>query len=221
MNISESAGNSPFEILAEQYDSWYNSEKGKILYENEKKCVEKLLGDCNEVLEVGVGTGRFALLDVRVVGVDIAFAPLKIAKARGIPVVQAAAEALPFRENSIPCVMFIVSFSFIKNKARALSEAKRVLKTNGKIIICDVLKNSEWGCLYEEKKRQGHPFYSNANFYSFKELEEIISDCGLKITKIFGTLKKSPFEEPSPEEPVEIKSFDQLPGFVCIELKLS
>lgn len=217
MNTSK-AGASPFEEFTEQYDAWYDSKKGKILYENEKKCIEKLLYGCKEVLEIGVGTARFALLTHKAFGVDVAFAPLKIAKKRGIHVIQARAEELPIKENSFSCVMFIVTMPFIKDLTKALSEAKRVLKDDGKIIICDVFKESELGKLYEEKKKQGHPFYSHATFYEFEEFIKILTERGLKIKKIFGTLKKSSSEEPVPEEPEEVKNFNEIPGFLCIEV---
>jgi len=209
---------SPFNIFAKEYDAWYDSQEGKIFYENEKKCIKKLLNNCERVLEVGVGTGRFAVLSDQAVGIDVAFAPLRIAKKRGISVIQAKAEKLPFKDKSFQCVMFIISLSFIKDIVNALLEAKRILKEDGKMIICDVFKESELGKFYEEKKRKGHPFYSHATFYEFSEFKEIIEKCGLSIKKIYGTLKKSPIEPSELESPVEVENFEQLPGFVCIEV---
>lgn len=217
MNTKQSL--SPFEVFAKEYDAWYDSQEGKIVYENEKKCIEKLLNNCEKVLEVGVGTGRFACLANQAVGIDASFAPLKIAQKRGIPVIQAKAEELPFKDKSFQCVMFVVSLSFIKDIVNALFEAKRILKKDGKMIICDVFKESELGKFYEEKKKKGHPFYSHANFYEFSEFREILRKCGLSIKKVYGTLKKSPLEPPELEFPLEVENFDQLPGFVCIEVR--
>ena len=216
MNTKQSL--SPFDIFAKEYDAWYDSQEGKIFYENEKRCIKKLLNSCERVLEVGVGTGRFAVLANQAVGIDATFAPLKIAKKRGIPVIQAKAEKLPFRDKSFQCVMFVVSLSFIKDAVNALLEAKRILKKDGKMIICDVFKESELGRFYEEKKRMGHSFYSHANFYDFSEFKEIIGKTGLNIKKVYGILKKSPLEPLELESPLEIEKFDQLPGFVCIEV---
>lgn len=216
MNTEQSL--SPFDFFAKEYDAWYDSQEGKIFYENEKKCIAKLLNNCGEVLEVGVGTARFAVLADQAVGIDIAFTPLKIAQKRGIPVIQAKAEELPFRDKSFQCVMFIISLSFIKDIVNALLEAKRILKEDGKMIICDVFKESELGKFYEEKKRKGHPFYSHATFYEFSEFKEIIGESGLSIKKVYGNLKKSPLEAPELESPIEIENFEQLPGFVCIEV---
>jgi len=212
----------PFSAFAEKYDAWYDSEEGRILYENEKKCLELLIKDCERVLEIGVGTGRFSVLANQAIGVDIAFPPLKIAKNRGIFVIQARAERLPFKDKTFECIMFIVTLSFVEDLVKALLEAKRVLKKNGKIIICEVFKESELGKLYEEKKKKGHPFYSHATFYSFTEFKKILENCGLKINNIYGTLVNYPCMPPILEPPLKISLenpyFNKLPGFVCLEV---
>ncbi|QER41644.1 methyltransferase domain-containing protein [Thermodesulfobacterium sp. TA1] len=214
---------SPYEVFVKKYDAWYDSEEGKILYENEKKCIEPLIKSCDKVLEVGVGTGRFALLAKHAVGIDIAFFPLKMAKKRGVWVIQAKAEELPFKDKSFECVMFVLSLSFIKDGFKSLLEAKRVLKEQGKIIICEVFKGSKLGKVYEEKKQKGHPFYSHANFYDFIEFKKMLEACGLRIAKAYGTLVNYPCKPVRLEDPSEI-SFDtqvlaQLPGFVCLEVR--
>lgn len=212
----------PFESCAAEYDRWYDSEKGKTIYENEAKCIKKLLGSCKDrILEVGVGTGRFAVLSKNVFGVDRAFSPLEIAKQRGIPVVQAKAESLPFRDKTFSCVMFIVTLPFVENIYLTLKEAKRVLEDEGSIIVGEVFLDSKLGSVYEEKKTRGHPFYRLAKFYSFTEFQKILSQCGLKFEKVFGTLRDYPFQSPMREEAEEIdmKNLSDLPGFVCMEIK--
>lgn len=209
----------PFESYATQYDAWYDSERGKILYENEKKCLKKLINDCNgKVLEVGVGTGRFAVFAEEAFGVDVAEAPLRIAKLRGIRVIKAKAEELPFRDKVFSCVMLIVTLCFVKDPLLALKEAKRVLKEEGKVIIGDVFLDSEWGKLYAQKKKEGHLFYKLANFYSFEDFKKIVNSAELRIKRVFGTLKKSPFDEPSPEESEVVTEEVSSYGFVCVEL---
>ncbi|GLI52772.1 class I SAM-dependent methyltransferase [Thermodesulfovibrio yellowstonii] len=209
----------PFENYATQYDAWYDSERGKIVYENEKRCLKRIINDCKgKVLEVGVGTGRFAVIAEEAFGVDVARAPLRIAKSRGIKVIQAKAEELPFRDKAFCCVMFIVTLCFVKKPLLALSEANRVLKDKGKIIIGDVFLDSEWGRFYEQKKREGHVFYRFAKFYSFEDFRKIVNSAGLRIKRVFGSLKKSPFEEPSPEEPEAVSYEVSSYGFLCVEL---
>ncbi len=209
-----------FEEYAERYDAWYE-EEGKILYENEVKCVKNLIHECEgKALEVVVGTGRFANLSKNVVGVDISFQPLKIAKKLEITVIQANAEELPFKNEVFSCAMMIVTICFLENPLKALKEAYRVLKNSGKLIIGAVFVDSLWGRFYEEKKRYGHPFYSFAKFYDFQEFKKITNKAGFKIKRIFGTLKFSTPERHQYEEPIEIKTEKEISnfGFLCIEL---
>lgn len=209
----------PFDRYAEKYDAWYESENGRILYENEKKCIAKILSECHgRVLEVGAGTGRFSLLEKNVFGVDIALAPLKIAKLRGIKVIQAKAEELPFRDNTFSCVMFIVTICFVDNPQSVLVEARRILTDEGKIIIGEVFSDSELGRFYAKKKTEGHIFYKHANFYSFRDFKVIVNSVGLKIGRVFGTLKKAHLGEPELEEPENVTDEVSSYGFLCVEL---
>lgn len=215
MNIYE-----VFEKYANDYDAWYDSQKGKILYENEKKCVSKLIDECHgRILEIGVGTGRFAVLTSEAFGVDIARSPLKLARSRGIKVIQARAEELPFKDKSFFCVMLIVTLCFVNDALIVLKEAKRVLKDEGKIIIGTVFLDSEWGKFYEQKKKKGHHIYKFANFYTFEDFKKMVDLAGLNIKKIFGTLKKSPFDEQNVEKPeLIIDDKNIFHGFICLEL---
>lgn len=98
-----------------------------------------------------------------------------------------------------------------------LREAVRVLRKEETIIIGLVPKDSPWGAFYEEKKRAGHPFYSNARFYTTKELEIMLRKAGLKISRIMSTLLQKPDESRKAEEPVKGKVRNA--GFLCIKAK--
>ena len=98
-----------------------------------------------------------------------------------------------------------------------LREAKRVLRKEGSIIIGLVPKDSLWGNFYEEKKKGGHPFYSNARFYTLKDVEDMLHAAGLKISRIRSTLLQRPDEPRRLEEPVE--GCINGAGFLCIEAK--
>jgi hypothetical protein len=50
---------------------------------------------------------------------------------------------------------------------------------------------------------QGHPFYSSTRFYSFEDIEGILQDAGLNITRIRSTLFQRPEEPRRIENPVE------------------
>jgi len=207
-----------FNISTEKYDTWYDSEDGRPLYESELLCLKPFIENApSPILEIGVGTGRFAECFPEVIGIDPAFNALKFAQKRGVDVVQAIGEQLPFKDETFACIMLIVTLCFVQSPIDVLREGKRVLKRNGYIVIGLVPKDSPWGASYEEKKRQRHPFYSIARFYSFDDIEGMLQDAGLKITRVRSTLFQRPEEPRRIENPVE--EYRKEAGFLCIEVK--
>ena len=206
-----------FETLTERYDSWYDSkDKGRYLYESELRCLKSLV-DLQEdhILEIGVGTGRFAMHFPNAVGADPSLNALGMAKSRGIKTVQARGEILPFKNETFGYVLTIITLSFVDNPLDVLREARRVLKREGHIIIGFVEKNSTWGFLYSEKKRDGRPFYSDARFFSFSEIEGLLQESDLKITTVKSTLLQRPEETRRVELPVE--GYEKMAGFICVK----
>ena len=73
-----------FDILTDKYDAWYDSEDGRPLYESELKCLSPMVeASPKPILEIGVGTGRFAMHFPDVIGVDHSLNALKMAGKRG------------------------------------------------------------------------------------------------------------------------------------------
>lgn len=201
--------------MAGKYDAWYDSPEGKPLYRSELKCIQDMTAHClPPLLEIGVGTGRFAMHFLGSVGIDPALTPLKMAKTRGVKTVQAYGESLPFADETFRCVLLILTLCFVDDPLRALAEVKRVLKSDGAMIIGFVPKDSPWGTYYEEKKRKGSPFYIRARFHTFKDVKRLLRDTGLKIEKIRSTLMQRPEESARIEEPVE--GYVQEAGFLCV-----
>jgi ubiquinone/menaquinone biosynthesis C-methylase UbiE len=193
-----------FDILTEKYDAWYDSEEGKPLYESELICLKKLIESCSlPIFEIGVGTGRFAKCFPATIGIDPAFNALRLAQQRGIQVVQAIGEMLPFKDETFGCVLLIVTICFVQNPVEVLREAKRVLKRSGSLIIGLVPKDSPWGIFYE--------------FYSLADLQKFLDDISMKITRVRSTLLHRPDELRRIEKPVE--GYSKIAGFLCIEAK--
>ncbi len=206
---------SVFDQRAEDYDRWFDSPVGKKLFRVEVEAVRFLMrGIERPFLEVGVGTGRFA----KALGIDLGIDPsakeLEIAESRGVRVLQRGAEALPFGNESFGAVFILFTFCFVADPAAVLSEAKRVLKRNGALIVGMINKESPWGQLYETKKAQGHPIYQEARFYRIEEAESLIAGSGLKIDRYSSALCLPPSDQPHDEI-----AYDRLvenAGFVCI-----
>lgn len=90
------------------------------------------------VLEVGVGTGRTLALHspaAQVVGLDPDGVVLRTARQRapGVPLVQARAEALPFREDAFDVVVSSLVFCSVDDPEAGLLEVARVLRPGGSL----------------------------------------------------------------------------------------
>lgn len=207
-----------FDILTEKYDAWYNSIDGLPLYESELKCIRSIIPKSTlPILEVGVGTGRFAMHFQDIIGVDPALNALKMAHVRGIIVVQAYGENLPFKDETFGSILIIVTLCFVDNPLEVLKEAERVLRTDGSIILGLVPQDSPWGAYYEDKKSKGHPFYRSARFYTLENVRGLLENSGLEISRIKSTLFQRPDESRRIEEPVEGHIVGA--GFLCVEAK--
>ena len=209
-----------FDQYTGEYDSWYDSEKGRPLYESELLCLRSLVEGCmTPVLEIGVGTGRFAQWFPGACGIDPALNALKYAQRRGVSVVQATGEMLPFRDETFGCVFILFTLCFFKDPLAVLGEVKRVLKREGSSVICFISRNSSWGELYGEKKKKGHPIYTRARFYSLEEVRKMFGESGLVISQVKSTLLQQPDREPVCEEPVDGPV--EGAGLLCVEAKKS
>lgn len=93
------------------------------------------------VLELGAGTGRlFASYPAPpLAAIDIDGAALRRARLRDprVALVQADAEALPFREGSFDAAVSSLCLCSVPRPAAALSEARRVLKPGGELRLLE------------------------------------------------------------------------------------
>jgi len=209
-----------FNRLYQRYDEWFDSFPGKKIFELEIRCAKKAFqGIPKPWLEVGVGTGRFAEKLGIDFGVDPAWKMLKIARGRGIKVIKAVGEHLPFSPNSFQAVALIVTLCFLYKPLKVLKECFYIVKKEGVLVLGIVPRNSSWGKFYLEKKKDGHPFYSVARFYTIQESINLLEKVGFKPEVVFSTL----FEEPAECDkirlyPPRLEQVEEA-GFVCIKAK--
>lgn len=214
MKSLDSAENiSVFNEYAEAYDSWYFKEENLPIFLSELKVIQKL-GVEGIGAEIGVGTGVFASRLKIPLGVDPALNMLKIAKERKIEVIRAVAESLPFKDETLDQVLYVVTICFLNEPETALAETRRILKEDGRLILCFISKNSELGKFYLRKKKEGHKIYRYAKFYSRKNLFKMLENSGFKIDDYAGTLSHYPCSKPVFEEPKE--NLEKC-GFICVK----
>ena len=174
MNMKKIA---PFEKHAKEYDAWFD--ENELVYLSELEAVKSMLPDSGTGIEIGVGTGRFAAP----LGIKLGLEPSKsmasLARKRGIEVVEGMAESLPFEDSSFDFVLMVTVICFLDDVGKALSEAYRVLKPGGCIIIAFIDKNSPIGKMYEHRKNED-VFYKEATFYSVDEVSDLLQQAGFK-----------------------------------------
>lgn len=205
---------SPFDDLAAAYDAWFE-EEGKLIFAIEISAFQRVLALLPQPwLEVGVGSGRFAHALGIETGIDPSAKLLEMAKGRGITGFLARGEDRFFDAEAFGTVFLIVTFCFVESPLAVLKEAHRILKTEGKLVLGLVLRESPWGQFYQAKKKEGHRFYQHATFYSYQEVVELLKQSGFAMEKVISTLFQRPGEVTKIESPREHFSPDA--GFTVV-----
>lgn len=162
-----------FETYSQEYDEWFV--KNYYIYLSELNAIKELIQSDQNGLEVGVGTGRFAIpLGIKI-GVEPSLKMTEIARRRGVKVYNAVAEELPFCDEEFDFVLMVTTICFVDDVEKALSEAYRVLKPNGYIIVAFVDRDSELGRLYQQNRNNSR-FYQEATFYTTDQVTEYLGN---------------------------------------------
>lgn len=187
-----------FDPIATSYDQWYDTPEGEAIFDSELKCLRALSRRFHgRWLEVGVGTGRFAANLGVAEGIDVSAPMLSIAAGRGIKVCEGRAEALPFPDRSFDGILMVVTLCFVTFPMQALRECRRVLRSEGRLLLGIVPADSPWGREYAEKASKGHPVYSSAHFRTAPEIVGLAEAAGFAFLDATSTLFWKPGEFPS------------------------
>lgn len=180
----------PFDLHATQYEQWFDD--NEYVYKSELEAVRKLIPDMGRGVEVGIGTGRFAIpLDIKE-GIEPSAEMRNKARSNGLNAIYGIAEQLPYDSESIDYILMVTTICFLDDPGKAFSEAHRVLKNNGSVIIGFVDKNSPVGKQYLLNKEKSL-FYKDAVFFSTEEIHDLFQQNGFIIDQtiqtVFGRLK--------------------------------
>jgi ubiquinone/menaquinone biosynthesis C-methylase UbiE len=137
---------------------YYNRNAGH--YDDSMRMFERWLGPegrpwaCaqarGDVLEIAIGTGRnlpFYAADVRLTGVDISEAMLAIARQRArdlgrqVELRVGDAQALDFPAGTFDTVVSTLSMCAIPDAPRAIAEAQRVLRPDGRLVLFEHVRS--------------------------------------------------------------------------------
>lgn len=188
----------PFEAHHERYESWFD--RHREAYVSELLAVRPFIPLEGKGLEVGIGSGRFAVPLGMQYGIDPSPAMLNYARSRGIEVAVGKAEQLPFKACVFDYALVVTTICFVDSASDMLAEIHRVLAPEGKVIIGLIDRESELGAFYQEHKAES-VFYRDAEFFSAAEVERLLQNNGFiveaRAQTLFRPLPKTTEIEPA------------------------
>jgi ubiquinone/menaquinone biosynthesis C-methylase UbiE len=175
----------PFEKYTDRYENWF--ERNKYVYQSEINAIRQILPDFKKGVEIGVGSGRFAEpLGIKF-GIEPSSKMRKIARDRGIKVVDGTAENLAFKDCSFDLALMATTLCFLDDERKAFMETYRILKYGGYFINGFVDKNSRVGRIYQRNKQKS-VFYRTAVFFNTEEVVKLLKKTGFRKFKFRQTV---------------------------------
>lgn len=162
----------PFDKYSDEYEKWFK--ENKYVYESELEAVRHFIPESKKGIEIGIGTGRFALPFGIKVGVEPSLMMRRFAVNKGLKVYESTAEKLPFPDKSYDYALMVTTICFVDDVEKSFSEVRRILKPEGSFIVGFVDRESPLGKLYEKMKELNH-FYRYATFYAADEVIKLLN----------------------------------------------
>lgn len=181
----------PFNQHAQEYEEWFS--RNPYVYRSELRAVAHFVPPSSEGLEIGVGSGKFAEPLGIPLGVEPSSRMRRLAESRGIRVLDAVAESLPFPDARFDFALMVTTICFLDDVPGSFRETARVLNSEGVFVIGLVDKDSPLGLKYRQRKEQ-NLFYRQATFYGAAEVIGLLLQNGFEqpqvIQTVFGQMEK-------------------------------
>lgn len=159
----------------EKFVKFCKSDFGKRVLEKEVEFVYQQLKDCQRILDVGCGIGQFEqmLPTFNIVGLDNSEEMLKEARKRSNKTfVLGNAESLNFDDDAFDSVFYVATLEFVTDYQRAIQEAYRVTKPDGKLLIIMLNPESEY---FKEHMQREDSYFRKVQHTNLGEIEDYIS----------------------------------------------
>jgi len=175
-----------------EYARWFESELGRVVWADERRALDRLLGSVRErrILDAGAGEGRFAAelagRGAAVVGVDRSSGMLAAAKRRllaGGPRVlltRGDVHRLPFRSASFDDVVAITLLCFAERPGNVTREMARVTRPGGRVVLAELGRWSPWAALRRVRGWFGDDLWRSSRFWTEAELRVVLARAGLE-----------------------------------------
>ncbi|MBN1423446.1 class I SAM-dependent methyltransferase, partial [Candidatus Fermentibacteria bacterium] len=133
-----------FDKYSDRYDEWF--ERHRDFYHAELEAIRQVMPSLPaRGLDVGVGSGQFAVpLGIRI-GVEPSEKMASKAERQGIRVFRHVAEKPPLSVPEFDLVLMVTTICFVDDILKAFQEAFRVLKPHGCLIVGFVDRETELG----------------------------------------------------------------------------
>lgn len=191
----------PFDDHVAEYDAWFGEHP--YAFQSEVEALREMLpeGDKLTGIEVGLGTGRFSTALGINEGVEPSVPMRRLAIKRGIEIMDGFAEELPYGDLKFDFVLMVFCISYFKKLRPPFTEAYRVIKLGGSLVVGFLDRDSIIGQEYESRKSES-VFYKHATFYSVEKVQKELKAAGFRLFGISQTLFH-PLEEIRMIEPAK------------------
>ncbi len=191
---------------AARFDDWadkYGEDRISSWFQNNQKLALSRLNISNDgnFLDVGCGTGSAVRMAAPLVenynacGVDIS--PKMVDKATGlaktksnIKISRGSAEQIPYPANYFKYIICTCSFHHYQNPEKALVEIKRVMASDGKLILIDSGRDVFFPIWLQDRFRRYFE-KSHVRYYTVTEITRFISRANLTVTGEVQTIKQT------------------------------
>ena len=175
--------------FAREYDHWFV--ENSFAYLSEVEAIRRFIPDTGLGVEIGAGTGRFSIPFGIKIGIEPSDGMARLAQSRGLFIIRALAEELPFADGTIDYVLMVTVICFLTDLPTAIKEIRRVLKPGGRLIIGFIDRESPLGRNYESMKDSSR-FYKRATFYSVSQVMDVLTAAGFSDFQVCQTLFTNP-----------------------------
>lgn len=171
----------------------YNNKMGHYKTKSELEFINKYLDSPKEILDIGGGSGRFAIpfqnSGHHVTVLDLSEPALTILKERNSTIKLIHSDFLqwqPSHENSFDLILSIEVLLYIKDLIGFFNKVHRLLKKNG-IFIFTATNKKSWRTILQKIKDKNQPDY-NYSIYSLNDYKKIINETNFTIDALEGFL---------------------------------
>ncbi len=175
------------DLPIDRYEAWFESYP--FAYASEIEALRKFIPEGAHVkgIEVGLCTGHYAQQLNITEGTEPSNVLGALAASRGIHVIHASSDNLPYPDNALGFILLVACISPVENINKVLQEAYRALTPDGSLIIGFIAKGSVIGNHYEAKRME-NPLFQYVHLYTVENIVHAMINTGFRNLNIHQTL---------------------------------